>query len=122
MKKRSSSAPAREKQSLTSDFERVNDGRFLELVEECRVKAGDGGDWESFVASNEATAGGVIGVGDDNGSVFVFVEGGRDGEFEEGGRDGELEEGEISAGLFGGLIGPRVTFVTLWSLLKSNVC
>lgn len=73
--------------------------------------AGDGGDWMSFLARNKATEVGVFWVGvfwvgevHNNGSVFGFM--GR-------GLDGDLEEGEVCAAPFGGLMGPRVTFVTL---------
>lgn len=69
--------------------------------------AGDGGDWMSFLARNEAMEVGVFWVGEvrDNGSVFNGFMG--------RGLDGDLEEGEVCPAPFGGLISPRVTFVTL---------
>ena len=43
LKKRSRSVPAREHRSLMSDLDRVREGRFLELEEDRRVIAGEGG-------------------------------------------------------------------------------
>lgn len=77
--------------------------------------AGDGGDWKSFLSKAMEFGVGGVGEGHNNGSVIGFMERGR------GGLVGDLEEGEVCAAQFGGLIGPRVTFVcvALWNLLKS---
>lgn len=81
--------------------------------------AGDGGDWKSFLASEDMEFG-VSGVGEghDNASVVGFMGSGG------GGLVGDFEEGEVDTAQFGDLTAPRVPFVcvTLRSLLKSIGC
>lgn len=76
LKKRSSSVPAREYRSLMSDLDRVREGRFLELEEDKRVMAGEGGGktgrMEGGGAGTGVSAGEVGGLSGFDGATTGF--------------------------------------------------